>query len=301
MKTYGIKAGERMASDNFVRNELAAFLRSRRHRRSPEAAGLGGGAGRRTPGLRREEVARLAGVSLTWYTWLEQGRNIRVSRQVLSSIARALNLSEMERQHLFLLADEKAPHSPVQPSAPVSEDVRQFLALLDPYPSWVFDRYFNIVAWNRATAALLAPIEDMPPERRNALALLFLEPLARRMLPDWEHEAGRLVALLRTEWAGGKDDGYLSIVEDLRSGSPDFRALWDRRDVAPFTSSIRRFNHPRVGLLELKYLRLSMAADPGRAMMVHFLPPGDPGLPALLSLTGQTSVGPVAALLPEAK
>ena len=117
------------------------------------------------------------------------------------------------------------------------------------------------------------------------------------MLPDWEHEARRLVALLRAEWAGGSDDGYMSIVEDLRAGSADFRQLWDRRDVVPFTSSVRRFDHPRTGLLELRYVRLSIAADPGRSLMVHFLPPGDPGLPALLSLTGRTDPGAAGVLM----
>jgi transcription regulator MmyB-like protein len=207
-----------------------------------------------------------------------------VSRQVLSSIARALKLTDTERGHLFQLADEKAP-VPLAEHAPLSEGTRHFLDVLDPQPAWVFDRYFAVSAWNHAAAGLLTGITELPAENRNALWMMFHAPLARRLLVDWEAEARRLVALLRAEFAtGGLDSGYVAMVSAFRSSSAEFRRLWDSRDVVPFTSSVRRLDHPRVGRLDLMFLRLSLVSDPGRDLIVHLLPPGSPDLPKLRQL-----------------
>lgn len=274
-------------SITFARKELGAFLRSRRERRTPAEAGLGVVGHRRTPGLRREEVARLAGVSLTWYTWLEQGRNIRVSRQVLASIARTLSLTGAERDYLFSLAAEDKPAAPALERPPLDADIREFLAMLDPFPSWIFDQYFNIIGWNRSAAGLLAGIDELPVDELNAIRLMFTDPSSRHLLPEWENEARRLVSLLRAETAAaGGDPRHAAMISDLRERSPDFRRLWDSRDVLSFTPSVRRFRHPSVGLLELRYLRFDLPGEYRRSVIIHFLPTDSPDLPRLWKLTG---------------
>ncbi|WP_433133758.1 helix-turn-helix transcriptional regulator [Micromonospora sp. CA-240977] len=278
--------GNVTSTTHFARRELGAFLRSRRNRLRPELAGIGVTGQRRTPGLRREEVARLAGVSITWYTWLEQGRNIRVSRQVLASIARALFLNPVERDHLFLLAGERAPTRRTTRRA-VSADTLRFVELLGAYPCWVFDRYFDILTWNDSGAALLVDIEGRPEHELNALWLLFHEPRARQLLVDWEDEARRLVALLRGELAANTGDArYREMVRDLGATSPTFRRFWETHDVVSFTSSVRRFNHPRVGRMALRSMKLDLVNEPGHSLMVYFADPGTADLERLHALTG---------------
>jgi transcriptional regulator with XRE-family HTH domain len=239
---------------------------------------------RRTPGLRREEVAKLAGVSLTWYTWLEQGRNINVSEQVLNSIARALGLTATERRHLFLLAGENPPPD-AGSSRLVGEDTQHFLDLLDPCPSWVFDGCFDIIAWNKSAAALLVNIEGRKESELNALWLMFNDPGAKTILPDWEREARRLVGLLRAESARQLGNPrFVSLLAELLRTSPSFRDLWEAHDVVPFSPSVRRFNHPRVGLITLRYVKFGVADEPDKSVITHFAPLGSRDHELLLRL-----------------
>ena len=171
-------------SGDHGRRALATFLRSRRERADPDGTGLPAGGRRRTPGLRREEVSLLSGVSLTWYTWLEQGRDINVSPQILLALARALQLDEVERAHLFRLAGRAAPE-PAERSLQVPDAVRAFLDTLMPNPAFVIDRCFDVLAWNRAQEAVLgAALLDRPRRELNSAWLLFREPGIRALMPE---------------------------------------------------------------------------------------------------------------------
>ncbi|MEU6087207.1 helix-turn-helix transcriptional regulator [Streptomyces sp. NPDC047085] len=269
------------SKDELSRKELGDFLRSRRRKADPEKSGIQvsrpASGRRRIPGLRREEVAQLSGVSVTWYTWLEQGRNINVSRQVLNGIARALALDAPERDHLFRLAGEatQAPSTDSEPT--VGPDIQAFLDLLNPNPAYVITRCFDIVAWNRAEAALMDGVVGQVPERhRNVLWLMFNEPRARDLLPDWEREARWLVGLLRADSAHelGRPR-FIEVVNDLKKSSPLFHEWWTSHDVEKFTPSVRRFQHPAVGPLSLNYVKFALEGDTtGRSIVTHFAFPG---------------------------
>ncbi|MGW4803332.1 helix-turn-helix transcriptional regulator [Kitasatospora sp. NPDC004272] len=265
------------------RKELAAFLRSRRERRTPEAAGLPGSGRRRTPGLRREELAALAGVSASWYTWLEQGRRIRVSRQVLTGLSGALGLDQVERAHLFRLAEEVPPGA--QPGAPTGEatgvttgplsaNYRLLLDQLDPNPAFMTGPRFDVLAWNRGQQALFDGFDRVAPADRNMLWLMFMSPELRSLHEDWEQEAAHTVALFRSQ-AGDRllRAEYAALVARLREASPEFRALWERHDLVGYTPRSRTFVHPRYGRLTLDYVKLH-AADGEPTLVAHLLPPG---------------------------
>jgi transcriptional regulator with XRE-family HTH domain len=243
------------------RQELAAFLRSRRERRRPEEAGLPAGPRRRTPGLRREEVATLAGLSVTWYTWLEQGRGIRASRQVLASLVNVLGLDGVETAHLFQLAGE-APPSGASGDDEVPAQYRLLLDQLDPNPAYIVNRRFDIVAWNRGCAALFEDLQRLPPERRNVLWLTFTSPAARTMSDDWERDAVHTVGLFRAQL--GQDVSAADVAElvgRLEQESEDFRRIWRRRELTAFAPADRAVHHPKLGRVEFEYVKMHAAND----------------------------------------
>lgn len=239
--------------------EMAAFLRSRRARIAPETVGFLRSPRRRAKGLRREEVADLAGVGITWYTWLEQGRDIRVSDDVLASIARALRLDADETEHLFSLA--RPPRPPA--AAPVAECVpRRYQAVLDalnPNPAHIRDRRCNLLAWNAAFASATG-FDQAPPEERNLLWLLFTEPSAKELVADWSEVAEVAVAQFRFESGPFLDDPRLSeLLADLRGRSPEFCEWWSLYDVYSTAGSHTEWQHPAIGHLEFE--RCSFALD----------------------------------------
>lgn len=246
--------------NNNSRAELSTFLRSRRARIAPASVGLEAGARRRTPGLRREEVASLAGVGLTWYTWLEQGRDIRVSPQVLSAVARALQLEPAERGHLFRLAGHAAPVP--EPTAAISPRLRRVLDVWEPFPSYVTGRRRDVVAWNR-TSDMIYGWSGMPDERRNVLRSMFLEPATQKLHLDWAQEAPLSIAALRAE--AGRDLGdpdYRELIRDLLEQSTEFAAMWERQDVRGRLEGQVRLRHPHVGRFDLEYTSLQVAEQP---------------------------------------
>ncbi len=238
---------------------------------------------RRTPGLRREEVSLLSGVSLTWYTWLEQGRDINVSAQILAALARVLRLDTVERDHLFRLAELPPPAR--EHSAELPDGVRAFLARLDPSPAFVIDRCFDILAWNRTQSALLGTLIHRPARERNTVWQLFRAPEVRELMPEWEAEARWLVGLLRQQAAYAADSPrFGELVSELCATSPEFAALWSAHDVTEFRSSVRRYRHPVLGDVALTYVRLEVAEAPWLSVICHFAEPGsatDAGLRAL--------------------
>jgi hypothetical protein len=257
------------------RRELAEFLRSRRARRSPADVGLPPGGRRRTPGLRREEVAAVAGLSVTWYTWLEQAREVRASRQVLGSLVDVLGLDAVETAHLFRLAGELPP----SPDAAVAADelpaqYELLLANLDPNPAFVANHRFDVLAWNRGCAALWTDLPDVPPARRNVLWMTFMSGAMRATLVDWETEAAQTVALFRAQVG----DGVLApdiqeLVAALSRVSEEFRRLWGRRDLVGFAPQGRAMRHPALGLVELEHVKLH-SGDRERTTVALLAEPG---------------------------
>ncbi|MHA5048695.1 helix-turn-helix transcriptional regulator [Streptomyces sp. SD15] len=255
------------------RGELAQFIRSRRERRKPEDAGLSVVGHRRTPGLRREEVAILAGLSITWYTWLEQAREIRVSRQVLGSLAKALGLDPVERDHLFRLAGE-VPPGDAPSSSELPQQYELLLTHLDPNPTFIVNRRFDILAWNRGCELLYGDLGSVSPQRRNVLWLTFTSPEVKAMSQNWEEEASYALALFRTQVGEGVlAPEIVALLKELEESSADFARLWQLKEVAPFVPKARTVNHPRLGVIEFEYIKMHVAGD-DKTLVSYLVKPG---------------------------
>ncbi|MEV0484291.1 helix-turn-helix transcriptional regulator [Streptomyces sp. NPDC050508] len=238
------------------RRELSSFLRSRRERISPEQAGLPATGRRRTPGLRREEVAQLAGVGVTWYTWLEQARDINVSEQVLAAIARTLRLDPYERVHLYTLAGHPEPPMDRDCKA-IPSAMLVMMRQLEPIPAAVINTRFDLLAYNRTYERMVGGLEHLPFEDRNQLLLVFTSPRWRAGTLDWEDAAARLAGRFRAGMAAhAAEPGWKSLVTRLRQESPDFERLWDQHDVRAPENFTKRYLHPEVGVLTLDYTQL---------------------------------------------
>jgi transcriptional regulator with XRE-family HTH domain len=250
------------------RTELADFLRSRRERISPVDVGLPGGGRRRTPGLRREEVALLAGVGVTWYTWLEQGRPINVSVQVLESIARTLQMDAQERWHLFELAGVTLV-PPTAQSAHAPVEVQGILDQLDPVPAVVLSSRYDIVGYNRAYNWLGGDLDSLEPGERNQLWLFFTSSHWQGLCVRREQAAGHLVASMRMAMTQHLDDPlWQSLVARLREASAEFDAIWRRHDVVDQTMPAKDFRTV-VGELHLEATRMTIGRDGLNRMMVY--------------------------------
>ena len=228
--------------------ELGAFLRSRRERLSPADVGLAPGFRRRTPGLRREEVALLAGVGTTWYTWLEQGRDIRPSAEVLTALAETLHLDGAERRHLFILAGR--PQAGRLPPAPerIDEPLARMLESLAGHPAYVMGRRWDILAWNRAASAVFGDYGALEGDGRNIMHVLFTNARHRRMLVEWEALARSALGQFRADSAKYLGDpGFERLIALLDAASPEFRRWWPERDVLSRQSGVKRLNHPQAG------------------------------------------------------
>ncbi|WP_277752730.1 helix-turn-helix transcriptional regulator [Streptomyces sp. L2] len=249
--------------------ELREFLMSRRARVSPEEAGLpSGGARRRTPGLRREEVAVLAGVGASWYQWLEQGRDISVSPQVLDSVARVLRLSDAERRHLYVLAGLNPPAPEVAPGKrDMSEGLRRLIDTWMPYPAHIMDAYYNCVMYNDAAALVLGM---RPGITQNCLVDFFTDPLYRSRSKSWERNARTVVAQFRAATAARpEDDGYQAVLDELSAASPEFVALWAERDIEDQGQVRKELDHPVVGLLVVESTAMKVPARPDLSIVLH--------------------------------
>ncbi|QXC59099.1 helix-turn-helix transcriptional regulator [Aquihabitans sp. G128] len=248
--------------------ELGTFLRSRRERLDPAAVGFPASTRRRAPGLRREELASLAGVAVSWLAKLEQGRAPGVSAEVLGALAGALRLDDAERAHLFALAGLRPPDG-TAPSAPlVTPALRALLAGLDPSPAYVLDRTWRIVAHNAGEAALFPPVAAAP-EPPNLLELTFGDAGLASLMADHDAELVRLVAQFRihaTEWPSPDLD---TLVARLSARAPRFAELWSGQDVAPFETTRRLFDHPTAGRLAFDHHRFAVLDQPGAQLVVY--------------------------------
>jgi transcriptional regulator with XRE-family HTH domain len=248
--------GETMLSDE-RRRAIADFLKTRRMRRQPEELGLPRGRRRRTPGLRREEVAAAAGVSAEWYTWLEQAREVRPSAQVLTRIGAALRLEPNENRHLLTLGGYAVPASGSDSpwSVSVSLRLQRLIDQLDYGPAWVFGERWDIVAWNRAASVIHGDLATLQGIERNGLYQIFLGDRMRSILVDWEAHARKCVAKLRTTYASRVDDPWFNeLVTILRTRSVEFERWWNENDVAGTSQEgVKHYEHPEAGRLVFDY------------------------------------------------
>ncbi|HEL3181711.1 TPA: helix-turn-helix domain-containing protein [Stenotrophomonas maltophilia] len=236
------------------RKELGGFLKACRARVDPTTLGLPAGR-RRTPGLKREEVALAIGVSVSWYTWIEQGREVRASPEVLERLAQVLRMSDDERAYAFALSGYGVPLE--SPDESVTDGLRQLVAAMQPIPAYVRNTRFDILAWNPAIAELFVDYSQLAPHERNTLRLMFLYPPYRTLILNWEEMTRGLLAGFRAAMAQAPDKApFLALVEDIAAHSEEFRQWWPGHDVRRFDEGAKKLNHPTRGLLDLQYVAL---------------------------------------------
>jgi transcriptional regulator with XRE-family HTH domain len=235
--------------------ELSNFLKIRRGRISPEEVGLMSGVRRRTSGLRREEVAQLAGVGVTWYTWIEQGRDVQVSVQVLEGIARALKLNMDERNHLFLLADQSPPIDSIPPKEVISPLLLQALERFGANPAYVTGQRWDLLAWNQAACAVFGDFAALPIQERNILWFVFMNENLRQILVDWEAHARLVLAQFRVNYSRFVGDPWFAeLINNLEAVSLEFRLWWTEHEILGRADGRKEIDHPLVGRIVLNYV-----------------------------------------------
>ena len=250
-------------------NIFGTFLRDRRSRMDPAAFGFASGR-RRTPGLRREEVAQRANISPTWYTWLEQGRGGAPSADVLNRIAAGLMLTEPEREHLFLLGLGRPPEKTYVGSDEVTPRLQRVLDALEFSPAIVKTATWDVVAWNAAAATLLTDYGKLPREQRNILRLMFTNSSIMAAQEDWLSVARYVVGSFRADAArAGAGAEITQLVDELSRLSPQFAKLWRDNDVAGHGSGVKRLHHPVHGLIELEFSAFAVDGRPELGMIVY--------------------------------
>ncbi|MBR0869337.1 helix-turn-helix domain-containing protein [Bradyrhizobium tropiciagri] len=256
---------EHLAQDNL----LGTYLKDRRSRLDPAAFGFAAER-RRTPGLRREEVAQRANISPTWYTWLEQGRGGAPSADVLDRIARALMLTDVEREHLFLLGLGRAPEVRYQRSEGVTPRLQRVLDALSPSPAVIRSATWDVVAWNRAASVMLTDYGALPPHQRNILRFIFLDPRVRAAQYDWESVARFVVGAFRVDAArAGAATAVQPFVDELCRLSPEFAAMWRDNDVRSHGEGVKHLRHPILGPIAFEYSAFAVDGRPDLSMVVY--------------------------------
>jgi transcriptional regulator with XRE-family HTH domain len=250
-------------------NRLGIYLKDRRAKLDPASFGLPLKR-RRTPGLRREEVAQRANVSATWYTWLEQGRGGAPSADVLDRIAGALMLTDVEREHVFLLALGRPPEVRYQATEGVTPRLQRLLDALELSPAIVKTPTWDVVAWNRAAAAVLTDYGALAPEQRNILRLMFCDPRVRAAQFDWDSVARFVVAAFRADTArAGAAAKVEALVDELSRRSPEFAAMWRDNDVRSYGGGVKRMRHPIAGPIAFEYSAFAVDGRPDLGMVVY--------------------------------
>ncbi|GAB3975202.1 helix-turn-helix transcriptional regulator [Actinoallomurus acanthiterrae] len=280
-----------MAREHQGGSELGRFLRARRARVTPSEVGLSAGPGlRRTPGLRREELATLAGVSIDYYTRLERGRETNPSPSVVDGLAAALLLDEPEREHLRDLAACAARGAAPERSATVlartvDPGLELMLESLRPHPAHIVSRTMDLLSANPGGLRLMAELEDWPENQRNIVRYVFLHPTARVLFDDWENQIRGCVARLRA-LAGIEPDApdLTGLVDELLAKSPDFARLWERYDVKGHSHGTKTFHHPDAGTFTFAYHSLQLEDGSGRRLVAYHAAPGTPEYDVMVAL-----------------
>ena len=248
---------------------FGTYLRTRRAKLDPVALGFSTQR-RRTPGLRREEVAQRANISPTWYTWLEQGRGGSPSADVLDRIARALMLTEIEREHLFLLGLGHPPEAHYRKDEGVTPRLQRVLEALEPCPAIIRTAIWDVVAWNRAAPVMLADYGSMPPEQRNILRHIFLDPRARTVQPDWDNVARYILGAFRIDAArAGAAAEMEPLVDELCRLSPEFKAMWFDNEVRHYGEHIKHIRHPVLGPVAFEYSAFAVDGRPDLSLVIY--------------------------------
>ncbi|MEU7314959.1 helix-turn-helix transcriptional regulator [Streptomyces sp. NPDC007083] len=269
--------------------EIGAFLKSRRAGLAPEELGLPPVHNRRrVPGLRREEVAQLAGISVDYYIRIEQGRARSISTPVLEALGRALRLTDDEHTYLRNLADPRFADGP-QPALVVSPEIRRLLDAMGPFvPGFVYGPGLDYLAWNTLGARIAFDLDALPPQQRNAPLLVFGHPESRDLHPDWDAVAAETVAALRADCARYPCHPRVkAVLTELLTGSPAFRALWEDQQVREKFAGSKRIRHPREGELEVAYETFQSTVDPRQTLCTYTVEPGSPSEAALRRLAGR--------------
>ena len=249
-------------------NRLGSYLKDRRARLDPAAFGFSGR--RRTPGLRREEVAQRSNISPTWYTWLEQGRGGAPSADVLNRIAGGLMLTEPEREHLFMLGLGRPPEIRYKAVEGVTPRLQRLLDTLEVCPALIKTATWEVIAWNRAAAVVLADYGALPPGERNILRRVFCDPRVRGAQEDWESLARFVVGAFRADAArAGAVSEVSQLVDERCRASPEFEALWRENDVHVHGDGVKRLRHPVLGPIELEYSAFAVDGRPDLGMIVY--------------------------------
>jgi len=270
-----------MSSDVSSESRLGGYLKDRRGKLDPAAFGFPGSR-RRTPGLRREEVAQRANISPTWYTWLEQGRGGAPSAEVLDRIAAALMLTGVEREHLFLLGLGRPPEARYRRDEAVSPRLQKVLDALEPCPALIRTATWDVLAWNRAFGVALTDYAALPPDQRNILRAIFLDPRVRAAQHDWESVARHVVGSFRVDVArAGASAEMKAIVDDLSRLSPDFEAMWRENDVHGQGEGTKHLKHPVLGAVSFEYSTFAVEGRTDLSMIVYT--PVDPDVLARIS------------------
>lgn len=258
-----------------TRKELSEFLRSHRERVSPSDVGLPAGGRRRTPGLRREEVAALAGVGLTWYTWLEQGRDISVSATFLDNLSRVLKLDAAERRYLYLLTQQRPPAEPGKTWCVVPQVIHRLMADLVSRPAYVINLRWDVLAWN-AVADHVFHFSTYPPERRNLIWMLFVDGPTRELFDPWRDQALQMLSHFRRDFVKAtQEPDICALIKELERLSPEFREWWQEQDVQGADHGWRRLNLEGLGPVAFEYAKLTIDQDRHLRLVYYAAMEGD--------------------------
>jgi transcriptional regulator with XRE-family HTH domain len=276
------------------RAQLSEFLKNCRARLQPAAVGLPQATRRRTPGLRREDVAALAGLSATWYTWLEQGRDVRASDRILESLSRTLRLSPEERDYLFSLAQSRP--APLQPSQPqdVPETVKRTLDALN-VPAEVINPRWDVVYWNPMVKRCFRDYDALPPERRNLMRILMTSPEYQEDPVEYEAMARRIIAKLRVDYSQAAGDAsFDALIEELNEVSPMFRELWRSPEIRSRSEGVHLLKHPQLGGITFEHTSYVVEGVPSLRVVI-FSPHDSESAAKIAQLAGPIGKGKAAA------
>ncbi len=259
-----------MKAENHRYKELGDFLKTRRAKILPSQVGLTPASRRRTPGLRREEVAQLAGIGLTWYTWLEQGRAIQVSSQVIDSLSRVLLLDKRERNYLFQLANLPLPADILGIPQKVGPILWHVLDSLVYSPALVIDQRWNVIAWNKAADVILGEFNQMNERERNIVWAMFTDIKYKELYVDWDMHAKGLLGRFRSTCGQYIEDSwFVQFVEDLKMQSEDFNLWWPLHEIQENNEVCKQLDHPDVGRLDFEVCKFEVSNHSGLTLIVH--------------------------------